>query len=197
MDGTDRVYLYKDDVLIRGEGSAPYEWTHPTQTNSADVVLQNLQVGSFVLKAMARDLLGNENSTSITITIAALAYGYDVWAAVKGVGVETEDDDDDGRNNFYEYVLGGNPNSAADGAAMDPVLEKDGSFLKYTHFKRSDDPDLKYYVEECSDLPSGVWTNAVASLVQVNSVVGAYESVSHFISIDSPKSFIRLRVQRD
>ncbi len=85
----------------------------------------------------------------------------------------------------------------ADGAAMDPVYDTDGSFLTYTHFKRRDDPDLKYYVEGCSDLPSGGWTNAVVSLVQVNSVVGAYESVSHVISIDSPQSFIRLRVQRD
>jgi len=197
MDGIFKVYLYKDDVLIRGEGSAPYEWNDPAQPNAADVVLQNLQSGSFVLKAMARDLSGNENSISIPITIAALACGYDVWAAEKVVGVETDDADDDGRNNFYEYVLGGNPNSDADVAAMDPILEKDGSILKYTHFKRSDDPDLKYYVEECLDLSSGVWTNAAASLAQVNGVGGAYESVSYELSIDSPASFIRLRVQRD
>jgi endonuclease/exonuclease/phosphatase family metal-dependent hydrolase len=197
MDGIAKVYLYKDDVLIRGEGGAPYEWNDPAQPNAKDVVLQNLQVGSFVLKAMARDLLGNENATSMTITIAALAYGYDIWAAEKGIGGETEDDDGDGRNNFYEYVLGGNPTSTVDAAAMDPIFEKDGSVLTYTHFKRSDDPDLSYYVEACSDLSSGGWTNAAVSLVQVNSVVGAYESVSHELSIDFPNSFIRLRVQRD
>jgi predicted phosphodiesterase len=65
-DGITQVRLYKNGVrLARTEGGAPYEWCAPGQT---DPELQNLQPGSFTLRAEAIDSV-NTTGTSSTITI--------------------------------------------------------------------------------------------------------------------------------
>ncbi len=71
-DGITQVRLYKDGVrLARTEGGAPYEWCAPGQT---DPELQNLQPGSFTLRAEAVDSVNTTGTTStITITVQGVA----------------------------------------------------------------------------------------------------------------------------
>jgi hypothetical protein len=66
------VRLYKNGVrLARTEGGAPYEWCAPGQN---DPELQNLQPGSFTLRAEAVDSV-NTTGTSSTITITVQGSG--------------------------------------------------------------------------------------------------------------------------
>ncbi|MEM9886230.1 MAG: Ig-like domain-containing protein [Bacteroidota bacterium] len=61
------VDLYLNDQLVRSEGAAPYEWGDPNQHN--DTQLQNMQAGSYQLKAVATDNEGASSETEITITV--------------------------------------------------------------------------------------------------------------------------------
>ena len=64
------VKLFIDDVLVRQEGIAPYEWG-TASANQDDSSLLNLQAGTYVLRAEATDDQGVTNSTRKTITVAA------------------------------------------------------------------------------------------------------------------------------
>ena len=63
------VKLYLNNVLVREEGAAAYEWgtDNPTQTDDA---LLNLAIGTYVLKAVAEDNEGGTTEKSITIEVA-------------------------------------------------------------------------------------------------------------------------------
>ncbi len=94
-DGIAWVDLYKDDVLIRRDAAAPYQWN--------DAVLQDLEEGSFVLKAIASDTLGNENSASITVTVRVDPPRQEAedYAAMYGIQTEVTTDTGGGRNIGY------------------------------------------------------------------------------------------------
>ncbi|MEN0046697.1 MAG: Ig-like domain-containing protein [Bacteroidota bacterium] len=63
-----QVDLYLDGQFVRSEGAAPYEWGDPNQSN--DVQLQNMQVGTYNLRAVATDNEGATSETEITVTIS-------------------------------------------------------------------------------------------------------------------------------
>jgi len=63
-----QVDLYLDDQFVRSEGVAPYEWGDPNQSN--DTPLQNMQAGTYNLKAIATDNEGATSETEITITVS-------------------------------------------------------------------------------------------------------------------------------
>ncbi|MEM1324476.1 MAG: Ig-like domain-containing protein [Bacteroidota bacterium] len=63
-----KVDLYLDNVLVRAENLAPYEWGDPNQSN--DTQLQNLQVGTYALKAVATDNGGASTEETISITVS-------------------------------------------------------------------------------------------------------------------------------
>lgn len=60
------IKLYLDNVLVRQESFAPYEWGH-TPTN--DPVLKNMAAGTYVLKTVAEDDGGLTGEVSMTITV--------------------------------------------------------------------------------------------------------------------------------
>lgn len=64
------VKLYLNDVLVRQEGIAPYEWGTASE-NEEDSSLLNLQAGTHVLRAEATDDQGAINSVTKTITVTA------------------------------------------------------------------------------------------------------------------------------
>ncbi|WP_235835930.1 Ig-like domain-containing protein [Cognatitamlana onchidii] len=64
------VQLYINDVLVRQENIAPYEWGQPGTPNENE--LTGLPVGSHVLKAVATDNDGLTKETSITLTVNAV-----------------------------------------------------------------------------------------------------------------------------
>ncbi|MFL1897192.1 G8 domain-containing protein [Aquimarina sp. 2-A2] len=68
-DGTVvNVKLYLNNVLVRQEGVAPYEWgtANPGQNDAA---LVNLAAGTYVLKAVATDNEGNTGEASFSFTV--------------------------------------------------------------------------------------------------------------------------------
>ncbi len=64
----NNVDLYIDNTLVRSEAMPPYEWGDPNQNN--DPLLQNLQVGTHELKAIATDNGGASTEETISITVS-------------------------------------------------------------------------------------------------------------------------------
>lgn len=60
------VWLYIDDVLVRKEGLAPYEWGKGDQSDEA---LANMAEGTYIFKAVASDKDGLESFTEITVNV--------------------------------------------------------------------------------------------------------------------------------
>ena len=74
QDGSIKnVELYLNNQLVRKESIAPYEWGDPAQNN--DPLLQNLQAGTYTLKAIATDNKDATSETSITITVGSSSGG--------------------------------------------------------------------------------------------------------------------------
>ena len=65
------VSLYLNDVLVRQEGGAPYEWGAANATHQ-DPVLLNLAVGTYVLKAVATGSDGPIDTITRTVTVTRL-----------------------------------------------------------------------------------------------------------------------------
>lgn len=61
-DGVDHVSLYLNDEFVRTENNAPYTWD--------DSAVQDLQEGTYTLRAVATDSYGYADETSIVITIS-------------------------------------------------------------------------------------------------------------------------------
>jgi len=69
-----------------------------------------------------------------------------------------------------------------------------GNELRYVHLQRNDDTNLVYVVESCTNLVSGVWTNAGSPVTGTNVTGGAYDEVLHLIPVDAPQTYIRLKI---
>ncbi|MEW7278312.1 Ig-like domain-containing protein [Aquimarina sp. 2201CG1-2-11] len=68
-DGTiTNVKLYINNVLVRQENVAPYEWG-TANSGQNDTALLNLAIGTYILKAVATDNDGAKASTSFIITV--------------------------------------------------------------------------------------------------------------------------------
>ena len=68
QDGSIKnVELYLNNQLVRRESVAPYEWGDPAQHD--DPSLQNLQAGTYTLKAIATDNKDATSESLITITV--------------------------------------------------------------------------------------------------------------------------------
>lgn len=102
-DGTIvNVKLYIDDVLVRQESGAPYEWGS-ANPGANDTTLLNLVEGTYVLKAVATDNNGKNNTVIKTITVG------------NGTSTPTGGDrDGDGRPDVLENETCGNANNASD-----------------------------------------------------------------------------------
>ncbi|MEM8523842.1 MAG: Ig-like domain-containing protein [Bacteroidota bacterium] len=68
-DGTiSKVDLYLDDVFVRTETNAPYDWG---DQQGQDTELENMQPGMYDLRVVATDNDGNTDSETITIVVNA------------------------------------------------------------------------------------------------------------------------------
>ncbi|MEL6945705.1 MAG: Ig-like domain-containing protein, partial [Bacteroidota bacterium] len=67
-DGSiQKVELYLNNTFVRTESLPPYEWGDPNQHN--DPLLQNMQQGTYELRAVATDNTGKTGEETITITV--------------------------------------------------------------------------------------------------------------------------------
>jgi hypothetical protein len=132
-----------------------------------------------------------------TVTASAPVPGYTVWAAGWGVdiGADTNDYDGDVQNNFYEYVLNGDPTNAAVGGVSPVLINVNGERL-YIHLQRNDDAGLLYSVETSTNLVSNAWTNSGYSVFGTNTMGGGtfYDVVTNSISTAGNQLFIRLLI---
>ena len=63
----ENVQLFLNNVLVRTESHAPYEWG-ADNTSTVDLVLEELTTGTHIIKAIASDNEGNTEEISISIT---------------------------------------------------------------------------------------------------------------------------------
>ncbi|HKL21569.1 MAG TPA: glycosyl hydrolase family 28-related protein [Tichowtungia sp.] len=119
--------------------------------------------------------------------------GYDQWASANGAGAATNDFDSDGVNNLAEYALGGNPTNALNQGTL-PVFSKSASGFIYVHPQRSDDTALTYWVETCTNLMSGTWTNQGYRVTGTNVTGGALDFVTNDVDTVENEKFIRLKI---
>jgi hypothetical protein len=82
-DGISNVQLFINNVLVRQESAAPYDWNHTNQ----DAALQNLAAGTYTLKAVATDSKGLTGEASITITITTVTTDPCLAAAAPTVSI--------------------------------------------------------------------------------------------------------------
>lgn len=66
LSGVANVKLYLDDVFLRQESFAPYDWSHTPELDSA---LKNMAPGTYVIKAIAEDIEGALGEASVTVKV--------------------------------------------------------------------------------------------------------------------------------
>jgi len=126
-------------------------------------------------------------------TVSVIA-SYDVWAIDHGIGTGNDDDDGDSRNNFYEYVMRGNPTDALD-RGFEPFLLVQNGGLIYAHIHRNDDPDLVYSLEATTNLVTGIWTDAAYTVSGAIFDFGGYDLVINQLQTGDDPTYIRLKVE--
>ena len=73
-------------------------------------------------------------------------------------------------------------------------MTRSGNELRYAQLRRNDDTNLVYIVESCTNLLSGVWTDAGYTVTGTNLIGGAYDEVAYRITADAPETHIRLKL---
>lgn len=128
------------------------------------------------------------------------AGGYAVWAAgffADGAkaGEPAEDADADGMSNLLEYALGGDPLSPADAASIAPRLVREQDRLGLAYKPAANRPDLTWDVEWSTDLVE--WEASETAILTVDtSLDGAVTAWARRTLTDTPRQFLRLRVER-
>jgi hypothetical protein len=120
---------------------------------------------------------------------------YKLWAALNAVGDHPEEDkDNDGLNNLYEYAFAGNPTNALNQGTA-PTFMQAGNQFVYRSLQRNNDTNLTYRVEVCTNLLSGVWTDA--GLVTVtNGTVGDFNDIGYVIPTNGSSLYVRIKSTR-
>lgn len=134
-DGTvTNVKLYLNDVLVRQENAAPYEWG--TASGQQDASLLNLAVGSYELKAVAIDNDGATTEVTKQINVGAtinLPGNFEAEAfATKSGSVNTENTPGGGGSQNLGFILNGDyteylVNAAAGSYDLDILASSAGS----------------------------------------------------------------------
>lgn len=166
-------------------------------TAEADIVAAGLTVGNVTTANHASIPAGNvisQNPVASTQVAPGIAVdlvvsdgpvltGYEAWASTEGVSSGN-------LTNLLEYALDGDTSTYGD---SEPTVVKEGSELKYIHPQRSDDPNLVYTVQSCTDLTVGGW--APAGVASVTNVTGTeYDVVTNTVPTTEVQTYIRLEI---
>ena len=155
---------------------------------------------------------GKDYSTAYTLTsngtavvvlddvdLAEMAYG--MWVAgyptLGGQTNKADNPDGDPLDNFGEYALGGNPTNGAD-AGIASLFASGPGYFEYIHVRRNDNSYIDYWLETCTNLVSGAWSNTGYTVVGTNTDFAApnFEAVTNRIPTHSDAvKFIRLRYE--
>ncbi|MEM7791780.1 MAG: hypothetical protein AAF546_10295, partial [Verrucomicrobiota bacterium] len=110
------------------------------------------------------------------------------------MGLASDDFDNDGKPNLLEYALGTSPFDRSDSIVLPKLVSGNGT-VSLSYFRRSDDPNLLYTIESCSDLSSDIWTEVGNATITSEARDAYYDEVTHTMSIDSNENmFFRLKV---
>ncbi|WP_386406795.1 Ig-like domain-containing protein [Sungkyunkwania multivorans] len=91
-DGTiSNVKLFINNILVRQENYAPYEWGHDTSPNPAE--LNGLSAGTYTFKVVATDNGGNTGQDTFTLTVSGNGGGSNncSFGTPVGSGIPTMD----------------------------------------------------------------------------------------------------------
>jgi hypothetical protein len=122
--------------------------------------------------------------------------GYDSWSSGYGLVEGPDGDDDaDGLSNLYEFGLGGNPTNSADQGTSPSFGLVNGGF-SYIYPQLSDlDSGLTYFLETCTDLVGGTWTNFGYTVAGTNVTGGTLDFVTNTTDTVEDQKFIRLIIE--
>lgn len=95
----EKVSLYLDDVLVREEKGAPYEWGHPTSPNPNEV--NNLLAGQHSIRVEAVSVSGIKSFDEITLTVLEKKAPYTGTAIAIPGTIEAENYDKGGSGISY------------------------------------------------------------------------------------------------
>ncbi|MEM1223966.1 MAG: discoidin domain-containing protein [Verrucomicrobiota bacterium] len=110
------------------------------------------------------------------------------------MGLASDDFDNDGKSNLLEYALGTSPFDKQDSVVV-PKLAFSNGAISLSYLRRSDDQNLIYTIESCSDLSSDIWTQVGNATVTSQARDDYYDEVTNTMSLDSNETmFFRLKV---
>ncbi|NJL73860.1 MAG: hypothetical protein HC892_01305 [Saprospiraceae bacterium] len=126
IDATDNdgavvgVQLYLNEVIVRDDTSAPFEWGNDP---SADPLLQNLKAGNYTLRAVARDDDGATNESTIRIEVITVGGNF---LPVVSFATPTDGQVFPAGSNIYVRVNA----TDSDGTVSNVRLNLNGSFIR-------------------------------------------------------------------
>ena len=128
------------------------------------------------------------------LVVQTARVGYDAWAdQYQLVNGPEGHDETDGMNNLLEYALGGDP-ADNDAASVLPVFQSQENNFFYTHNERTDDANLKYTVQTCTNLAFDVWIDAEPAS---SAFSNGWKTVNYiFPTMGNPQQFIRLKIEQ-
>ncbi|VGO22288.1 hypothetical protein [Pontiella sulfatireligans] len=123
---------------------------------------------------------------------------YEYWAGNNGLtnGIDgaTDDPDGDGKDNAWEYGLGGDPLDGNDVGALQVFAEEGGGFSYVHNELRDPNSGITYTVETTDDLVIGtLGTNT--SVAGTANIDYYWKSVTNSIPADLDAKFIQLQVE--
>jgi hypothetical protein len=140
--------------------------------------------GTLDVELNVEDGQDGSDTQRFVITVAGALTGYDIWAATHAIiGGPLDDPDGNGLDNLSEYAVG-----------EKSTITQSGNIFCFVHNERTDDPNLSYLVQTCTNLVSSIWTNAGYVVLGTNVTGGTYNEVTNSILMNDAQSYFRVKI---
>jgi hypothetical protein len=178
-----------------------FQWYRRDRSGSVTAVpgatALSLEISSLVESAQyfIRATASGGSVDSASATVIALR-AYDQWADWKGLpsGQDAEDEDADGLANLVEYAMGSDPHSATPPLSVS-LGDPPEMVMAFNSSKEA--VDIAMAAEVSSTLGEGSWATSGTTLQQIAAEHFAVESWEVSVPGGTPRTFLRLRVERN
>lgn len=159
----------------------------------------------YLVLGFAREI-GSAGAPAVAIQniVVSAGGGAPLFSFVRNPGADepAADPDGDGRNNFEEYVLGGDPqigDATGAVAAWSIGGAEGGQWLEHIYARRRDAAarGLSYRVEYTVDLAAPGWTTQGVTETGVAPLDAEFEAVTNRVPVTGSAGFLRLNISSD
>lgn len=113
----------------------------------------------------------------------------------ENIGGMNDDFDGDQRKNLYEYALNGNPVDPMNKGVEPIFMTLNSGAVQYIHVQRSDDTNIVYSIDICTNLVTGGWNPAEYSVPGTGTTSSsAFDEATNSIPVTESQAFFRLRI---